>query len=206
MAWMLHKSSGSSWLMASCSWSCLYCWQDVYRSTYPGNSLCMFTGIYSDALTVQRPFKETKIHIKSVWCSGQIELKSVFLTFHNRYSVSKPETCCFQVSSSGKCAIIPQASFNMTVTVLCALPVRFPSNAVTCLKSNRCTKVTSHHKCTVILKSKMARTKVIVDIYIISLHCFHERDLRKHLFAHNFLYKKFPLTSLYQGPRPVEWL
>lgn len=32
-----------SWLIAPRPWCCLYCWQDVYRSTYPGNSLCMFT-------------------------------------------------------------------------------------------------------------------------------------------------------------------
>lgn len=35
-------------------------------------------------------------------------------------SVSKSEICWFHVRSSGKCAIIPQASFNMTMMVLCA--------------------------------------------------------------------------------------
>lgn len=42
-------------------------------------------------------------------------------------------------------------------------------------------------------KSKTARAKVIVDIYITSYIVFHERDLRKQLFAHHFLYENVSL-------------
>lgn len=168
---MQHTIFGPSWHMAPCSCWCLYCWQDVYRSTYPGNSLCMFTEIYSDASTVWRQFQRR-------YTSGQLYVRLFRLlqrlysqdrqsssqrwhSTKSRCSVSISEIYWFQVCSSGKSAIIPQASFNMTMTVLCALPVSCPSNAVTRFKSNRCTNVTSHCKCTVILESKMARAKVM---------------------------------------------
>lgn len=55
----------------------------------------------------------------------------------NRWSVSKSENLC---------AIIPQASFNATMTVACALS-GFQRHALDHFETKRCTKVTSHHKC-----------------------------------------------------------
>ena len=159
------------WHMAPCSCFCLYCWQDVYRSTNPGNSLCMFTEIYSDVLTMWRQFQRrytlSQLNVRlsrllqRLYSPDRQSSSQRWHSTKSRYSVRKSEIYWFQVGSSGKCAIIPHASFNMTMTVLCALPVRCPSNAVTRFKSNQCTNVTSHRKCTVLLESKMARAKVM---------------------------------------------
>lgn len=169
VCWHSLNAALDFWLMAPYSCWCIYCWQDVYKSTYPGNSLCMFTEIYSEALTVWRQFQRKEDTPQVNFTLGCPDCCSVTLysqdrqsssqrwhSTKSRYSVSKSEIYC-----SGKCAIIPQASFNTTMRVLCALSVRCPSNAVTRFKSNRCTNVMSHCKCTVILESKMVRAKVM---------------------------------------------
>lgn len=154
MAWMQHEILGPSWLLVS-------------------------AGVF----TVGRTFIALPTQVKAHAClqKSTVMCWVCLKWFHGKedtlqvnFTLACPDCCCskqhcwhstlksssFQFCSSGKCAIIPQANFNTIMTVFCALPVRFPSNAVTCFKSNRCTKVTSHHKCTVILESIMARAKV----------------------------------------------
>lgn len=60
----------------------------------------------------------------------------------------------------GKCAIIPQASFTMTMTAFCALPVTFPSNAVTRFES-QLHKSDESLGVNAVLESKTERAKVM---------------------------------------------
>ena len=100
---MQHGQCGRcSRLKAPRSCRCLYCCQDVYRSTYPGNSLCTFTEICSDSLTACRRFQRREHtpqvdlslgcpdHTAASVQSGQTKLKSALLTFHytRRYNVN----------------------------------------------------------------------------------------------------------------------
>lgn len=109
---------GHSWLMVPGSWYCLNCWEDVYRSTNPGNSLCMFTEIYSVRRVdhVETILKRT--HLRSTLsCSGPLL---------HRCSQSRS-------AALGKSAIIPQASFKRMTTPFGPLSFH---NAVTHFKSS----------------------------------------------------------------------
>lgn len=57
-------------------------------------------------------------------------------------------------------------------------------------------KVTSHHKCTTVVEFTTATAKVMYIFTLFLYIVFHERDLRKQLFAHRFYTKSFPYFSV----------